>query len=158
MTPEGPNSVSSLSRGASNSSPIPSGNSATPPVVVVLVAAVVIIVVVVDETPASTSSSRVSRHMTRGPVDVDVTAGAAAAELFDFRSAPPPRGRRWGHRQEWSLLPPHPRLGGKRRQRRRRRRSHHCRGDVGEDEERTASFDHRASATRRRKVRLFAKA
>ncbi len=88
-TPEGPNSVSSLSRGALNSSPTPSGISAVPPVVVVVATAVVIIVVV-DKTSASTSSSRVGRPITRGTVNVDVAAGAAAAELFDFRSVPPP--------------------------------------------------------------------
>ena len=116
------------------------------------VVAAVVIIVVVDETPVSTSSLRVGRPMTRGPVDVDVAAGAAAAELFYFRSVPPPRGWRRGHRQEWSLLLPLPRLGGKSRQRLRRRRSHHLeettttkvvasfQGDEGEDEERTASF------------------
>jgi hypothetical protein len=164
-TPEGSNSAKPLSRGDSNSSPTPSGISAAPPVVVVDVVAAVVIIFVVDETPVSTSSLRVGRPMTRGPVDVDVAAGAAAAELFDFRSVTPPRGWWRGHRHEWSLLLPLPRLGGKSRQRRRRRRSHHLeettttkavasfRGDEGEDEERMTSFNHHASATRRRKVR-----
>jgi hypothetical protein len=152
-TPEGPNSISSLSRGASNSSSTPLGNSAAPPVVVVLVA-VVVIIVVVDETPASTSSLLVSRPMTRGPVDVDVAAGAVAAELFDFWSAPPPWAAA-GASAGVVASSPHPLLGGKRRQRRQQRRSHHCRGDVGEDEERTASFNHHASAMRWQKVRLL---
>jgi hypothetical protein len=52
-----------------------------------------------------TSSSRFGQPITHGPVDVDVAVGAAAAELFDFRSVPPPRGQRRGERQEWSLLP-----------------------------------------------------
>jgi hypothetical protein len=130
-TPEGPNSASALLRGASNSSPIPTGISAAPPVVIVVFT--VIIIIVVYGTNPSTLSLRVGRPITRGPVDVDLAVGAAAAELFDILSVPPPRGRRRGHRQEWSLLPPRPRLGCKGRKRRKRRRSHNCQGEVGED-------------------------
>jgi hypothetical protein len=48
-----------------------------------------IIIVVVNVTPTLTSSSRIGRPITCGPADVDVTVGAAAAELFNFRSVPP---------------------------------------------------------------------
>jgi hypothetical protein len=82
--PEAPNSASSLSRGASNSSPTLSGISAAPPVVVLIVViAAVIIINVVDGTIASTSSSRVGQPITRG--SVNVAARSAASEFLDFR-------------------------------------------------------------------------
>jgi hypothetical protein len=124
-TPKGLNPAKSLSRGDLNLSPTSSGISAAPPVVVVNVVAAVVIIVAVNETPILTSSLHVGRPMMRGPVDVDVTAGAAAAELFNFRSVTPPHGWQRGHRQEWSLLLPLPRLGGKSRQQRRQRQLHH---------------------------------
>jgi hypothetical protein len=67
------------------------------------------------------------------PVNVDIAVGAAVVELFDFQSVLPPCGRRRGHRQEWSLLPPRPPLGGKDQQQRQQRLLHHCQGEVGED-------------------------
>jgi hypothetical protein len=100
-------------------------------------------------------SSCISRPITCGPVDVDVAVGATAAELFDFLSVPCPRGWWQGHWQEWLLLPPCPFLVGQCRQQGQQRWSHHCRGDAGEDKERTESFDHRASATRKQKVHLL---
>jgi hypothetical protein len=93
-------------RGGLELVPDPIGHLGGTPTVVV--AAAIVIIVVVDGTPTSTSSSRVGRPITRGPVDVDVAVGAAATELFDFRSVPSPRGRWRGHRREWSLLSPPP--------------------------------------------------
>ncbi len=49
----------------------------------------------------------------RGPVNVDDAVRVAAAELFDFWSVPPPCGWQWGHRREWSLLPPTPILAAR---------------------------------------------
>jgi hypothetical protein len=78
-TPEGSNSAKSLLRGDSNSSPTLSGISAVPPVVVLNVVATVVIIVVVDKTLVSTSSLRVGRPMTCGPVNIDVAAGGSGS-------------------------------------------------------------------------------
>jgi hypothetical protein len=85
--------------------PDPIGHLGSAPTVVVVAA--IIIIFIVDGNLASISSSHVGRPITHGPADV-VVDRAAAAELFDFRSVPPPCGQRRGHRQEWSLLPPPP--------------------------------------------------
>jgi hypothetical protein len=105
-TPKGLISASYLWRGASNLSPTLLGILAVPLLVVVVSA--IVIVVIVDVTPTLTLSLCVGHPIMRGPVDIDVAAGVAVAELFDFQSVP-----RQGHRQEWLLLPPHPNFGGK---------------------------------------------
>jgi hypothetical protein len=46
--------------------------------------------------------------MAHGPVDVDVAAGAAAVELFDFRSVPPPVGGGGGIGRSGRFFSPSP--------------------------------------------------
>ncbi len=58
-------------------------------------------------------SLRVSRPITRGPVNVDIAAGAAAADFFDFRSVPPSVGGGGGIGRSGRFFPSTPVLAAR---------------------------------------------